>query len=146
MSVTGPKNGTSVVSFVQQKQSPIRGTILYATRMSLFTGAGSQRHAVIQEAGLLILGGLDTITEFNATSVGVAYDRSRLETPGWVRYRVGNRRDGDRTQVDISDTQLPFKITEGEWVIWGASFSSVPWRAAGACASRLVLHHSEVDG
>ena len=83
----------------------------------MFTGAGSQRHSGIQEAGLLILGGPDKITEFNATSVGVAYDKSRLETAGWARYRVGNGRDGYRTNLEIPDTQLPFKVTEGEYEI-----------------------------
>ena len=117
LKLIGPKNGTSVVGFVQQKPSPQRGTILYATRVSLFTGAGSQRHSGIQEAGLLILGGPDKITEFNATSVGVAYDKSRLETAGWARYRVGNGRDGYRTNLEIPDTQLPFKVTEGEYEI-----------------------------
>jgi hypothetical protein len=117
LKLTGPHKGTSVVGFVQQKTSPERGTILYSTRVSLFTGAGSQQHSGVQEAGLLILSGPDEMTEFNATFIGVAYDRSRLDTPGWVRYRVGNGRDGYRTNSEVPDTKFPFKVTAGEYEV-----------------------------
>jgi hypothetical protein len=53
--------------------------------------------------------------EFTSTFLGVAYDTSRRETPGWVKYRVGNGRDGYRTNSEIPDTALPFKVTEGEY-------------------------------
>jgi hypothetical protein len=36
---------------------------------------------------------------------------------GRVIYRVGNGRDGYRTNAEIPDTVLPFKITEGEFEI-----------------------------
>jgi hypothetical protein len=34
-----------------------------------------------------------------------------------VIYRVGNGRDGYRTNAEVPDTALPFKITEGEFEI-----------------------------
>ena len=36
---------------------------------------------------------------------------------GWLVYRVGNGRDGYRTQIELADTTLPFKIVEGEYEI-----------------------------
>ena len=36
---------------------------------------------------------------------------------GWLVYRVGNGRDGFRTQTEVADTALPFKIIEGEYEI-----------------------------
>ncbi len=115
--LTGPVKGRGVIALVQKAASPQGGTIRYSTRVSLYTGAGSQLHSGIQEAGLLILGDLDQPTEFNSTFIGVAYDSSRRETPGWVRYRVGNGKEGYRTNSEIPDTLLPFKITEGEYQI-----------------------------
>jgi hypothetical protein len=85
--------------------------------VSLFTGEGSQVDSGIQEAGLLFLGEPTGTHELNSTFVGIAYDRSRMETPGWVRYRVGNGRDGYRTATELPDTMLPFKITQGEYAI-----------------------------
>jgi hypothetical protein len=117
LKLVGPLKGPNVVGLVQQQPSPELGTITYSTRVSLFTGAGSRRRSGLQEAGLLILGGLDETTEFKATFIGVAYDKSRLATPGWVIYRVGNGRDGYRTNSEIPDTQLPFEITEGEYEV-----------------------------
>jgi hypothetical protein len=80
----------------------------------MHTGAGSQLHSGIQEAGLLILSALDQPTEFNSAFIGVAYDNSRGDAPGWVRYRVGDGQQGYRTNTEIADSLLPFKITEGE--------------------------------
>jgi hypothetical protein len=117
LKLTGPQSRRGIVGFVQQRPSPARGTILYSTRVSLFTGDGSRIHSGIQEAGLLILGGLNETTDFDSTFIGIAYDRSRLETAGWVRYRVGNGRDGYRTNSEIPDTLFPFKVTEGEYEI-----------------------------
>ena len=35
-------------------------------------------------------------------------------TPGSVRYRVGNGQNGYRPEIQIPDTSLPFRVTEGE--------------------------------
>ena len=91
LKLVGPKRGKGVTGLVQQKPSPAKGIVRYSTRVSLFTGEGRKIHSGIQEAGLLILGALSGITEFNSTFIGVAYDRSRTDTPGRVRYRVGER-------------------------------------------------------
>jgi hypothetical protein len=117
LTLTGPRKGKGVVGLVQQRLSPQRETIRYSTRVSLYTGEGSRLHSGIQEAGLLLLSEPAMVNEFHSTFVGVAYDRSRRETPGWVKYRVGNGRDGYRTNSEIPDTSLPFKVTEGEYEI-----------------------------
>jgi hypothetical protein len=113
----GLKGGKSVIGLVQRTPSPAQGTIRYSTRVSLFTGEGSKIHSGIQEAGLLILGEIPEVNEFNSTFIGVAYDSTRRRTPGWVKYRVGNGRDGYRTNFKIPDTSLPFKVSEGEYEI-----------------------------
>jgi hypothetical protein len=115
--LTGPVHGRGIIGLLQKGANPQEGTVRYSTRVSLYTGAGSQLHSGIQEAGLLILVDLEQPIEFHSTFLGVAFDSSRPETPGWVRYRVGDREDGYRTNADIPDTILPFKITEGEYEI-----------------------------
>jgi hypothetical protein len=117
LKLVGPKLGKGVIGLLQQKPSPTKGTVRYSTRVSLFTGEGSKIHSGIQEAGLLILGAVGGVTEFNSTFVGVAYDRSRTDAPGRVRYRVGDGQNGYRTNSDIPDTLFPFKVTEGEYEI-----------------------------
>ena len=117
LKLVGPKRGKGVLGLLQQQPSPAKGIVRYSTRVSLYTGEGSKIHSGIQEAGLLILGELTGITEFNSTFIGVAYDRSRSDTPGRVRYRVGNGRDGYRTDLDIPDTLMPLEISEGEYEI-----------------------------
>jgi hypothetical protein len=94
--------------------SPDKGIIRYSTRVSLFSGQGSKIRSGFQEAGLLILKDQQRTTEFNSTFVGVALDGSRASSPGSVRYRVGNGRDGFKTQSEIADTSLGFRVTEGE--------------------------------
>lgn len=113
----GSKNGKGLLGVVQKKMSPKTGTIRYSTRVSLFTGEGSRVHSGIQEAGLLMLGEPTGTHEFNSTFVGVAYDRSQADAPGRVRYRVGDGQSGYRTNSDIPDTALPFRVTEGEYEI-----------------------------
>jgi hypothetical protein len=115
--LTGSKSGKGIVGVVQKSGSPDRGTVRYSTRVSLFTGEGSKIHSGSQEAGLLILADAKEPTEFSSTFIGVAFDRSRTATPGWVRYRVGNGKSGYRTDFEIADSALPFKITEGEYEI-----------------------------
>jgi len=117
LKLTGQKRGKDVVGVVQEKTSPKKGTIRYSTKVSLFTGEGSKIHSGSQEAGLIILSRPTAPTEFNSTFIGIAFDRSRSETAGWVRYRVGDGRSGYRTNVEIQDTSLPFRITEGEYEI-----------------------------
>jgi hypothetical protein len=110
----GPKNGKGLIGVVQKKTSPETGVIRYATRVSLFTGAGSKVRSGFQEAGLLILSETGETSDFNSTFVGIAFDRTRTETPGWVVYRVGNGMNGYRTNVEIPDSLLPFRVTDGE--------------------------------
>jgi hypothetical protein len=117
LKLTGPKKGKGIVGLVQKTMIPEKGTIRYSTRVSLFTGEGSKIHSGSQEAGLLILGGPDGAAEFNSTFIGVAFDRSRAETPGWVRYRVGDGKNGYRTNSEMPDSSLPFRVTEGEYEI-----------------------------
>jgi hypothetical protein len=85
--------------------------------VSLYTGAGSQLHSGIQEAGLLILSDRDQPSEFHSTFIGVGYDSSRRETPSWVMYRVGDGKQGYRITAEFPDTLLSFKVTEGEYEI-----------------------------
>jgi hypothetical protein len=115
--IEGPKQGRGVMGLVQQEPSSAKGIVRYSTRVSLFTGEGSRIGSGIQEAGLLILGEPTGTNEINSTFVGVAYDRSRADSPGRVRYRVGDGQNGYRTNSDIPDTGFPFKITEGEYEI-----------------------------
>ena len=117
LKIVGPKQGKGVIALLQQKQSPTKGTVRYSTRVSLFTGEGSRMNSGIQEAGLLILGEPTGTTEFNSTFIGIAFDCSRRETPGWVRYRVGNGAGSYQTNFEIPDTALPFRVTEGEYEI-----------------------------
>jgi hypothetical protein len=117
LKIVGPKDGRGVTGIVQMRPSPAKGILRYSTRVSLFTGEGSKIHSGVQEAGLMILGEIAGIGEFNSTFIGVAYDKSRPDAPGRVRYRVGNGRDGYRTDSDISDKEFPFEISEGEYEI-----------------------------
>ena len=117
LKLMAPKEGKGQLGLVLKKVSPETGTIRYSTRVSLFTGEGSKIHSGFQEAGLLILGEPNGLMEFNSTFIGVAFDRNRAATPGSVRYRVGNGHDGYRTNSEIPDTSLPFRVTEGEYEI-----------------------------
>ncbi len=115
--VTGPNQGLNVKTLLQSQVSPGRGIIRYSTRVSLFTGEGSQVRSGTQEAGIVLLADPSEPSEFNSTFIGVRFDSSRSETMGWLVYRVGNGRDGFRTQTEVADTALPFKIIEGEYEI-----------------------------
>jgi len=114
LKLTGPKKSKGQLGVIQKKMSPETGTIRYSTRVSLFTGEGSKIHSGFQEAGLIILGEPKGPTEFNSTFIGVAFDRSRTGTSGFVRYRVGNGQNGYKTDSEIPDTFLPLRVTEGE--------------------------------
>jgi hypothetical protein len=115
--VTGPNQGLNVKTLLQSQVSPGRGIVRYSTRVSLFTGEGSQVRSGTQEAGIVLLADPLEPSEFNSTFIGVRFDSSRSQTMGWLVYRVGNGRDGYRTQTEVADTALPFKITEGEYEI-----------------------------
>jgi len=115
--IASPKNVSSTVGLIQPKVSPPSGVVRYSTRVSLFTGAGSRVHGGFQEAGLLILAEPEGPTEFTSAFIGVAFDSGRTETPGWIKYRVGNGSDGYRTDIEIPDTSLSFKVREGEYEI-----------------------------
>jgi len=114
LKVIGLKKGKGLLGVVQKKMSPETGIIRYSTRVSLFTGAGSKIHSGSQEAGLLILGEPNGPTEFNSTFIGVAFDRNQNAAPGSVRYRVGSGQNDYKTNKEIPDTTLPFRVTEGE--------------------------------
>jgi hypothetical protein len=107
----------AAVHIIQAPLSPMAGIIRYSTRVTLFTGEGSKIHSGSQEAGLLILGKLNGLTEFNSTFLGIAFDAYAPETFGHVVLRVGNGTDGFQTDRSISDKLLPFKITEGEYAL-----------------------------
>jgi hypothetical protein len=115
--LTSPKQDPSVVGLLQQILSPAEGMIRYSTRVSLFTGEGSWIHSGVQEAGILLLVEPSRPDEFHATFVGVAFDSTRPETKGWLKYRVGDGKAGYRTNLEVPDTALPIKITEGEFEI-----------------------------
>ena len=114
---TGPSRRLNVKALLQSQVSPGRGIIRYSTRVTLFTGEGSQVRSGIQEAGIVLLADPSEPSEFNSTFIGVRFDSSRSQTMGSLVYRVGNGRDGYRTETEIADTALPFKITEGEYEI-----------------------------
>jgi hypothetical protein len=114
LKLTGPRTGNGSVGVIQKVMSPQAGTIRYSTRVSLFTGAGSKVHSGFQEAGLLILGDPNGVTEFSSTFVGIAIDRNRTATPGFVKYRVGSGKTGYKVHKEIPDTLLPFQVREGE--------------------------------
>lgn len=113
LALTASGEGKGTIGVLQMKTSPADGIIRYSTRVSLFTGEGSKVRSGAQEAGLLILAE-GSPTDFSSTFVGVALDQGLRTPSGWVRYRVGNGRDGYRTSVDIAETSLPFHVTEGE--------------------------------
>ena len=57
LNLTAPKNGKSQIGVVQQRMSPEKGTIRYATRVSLFTGEGVTRVAclrIVPFSGLIL--------------------------------------------------------------------------------------------
>ena len=114
---TGPNQELNVKALLQSQVSPRRGIIRYSTRVSLFTGEGSQVRSGTQEAGIVLLADPSETNEFKSTFIGVRFDSSRSETMGWLVYRVGNGRDGYRTQTEVADTALPFKVVEGEYEI-----------------------------
>jgi hypothetical protein len=116
---TGPEHGLGmgIGGLLQQDLSPKSGIIRYSTRVSLFTGEGSQRLTGAQEAGILLLAEPSKPSEFRATFVGVQIDGSGAAPTGGLVYRVGNGKDGYRTNAQVPDTALPFKIQEGEYEI-----------------------------
>ncbi|MGH8056675.1 MAG: hypothetical protein ACREOH_05485, partial [Candidatus Entotheonellia bacterium] len=113
----GPPRGQGSLALTQRAQSPATGNIRYATRVSLFTGEGSHIHRGSQEAGLLILADPAEPTDASSTFVGIAFEAGHPETRGWMKLRVGDGMDGFRAKLEIPDTLLPFRITEGEYEI-----------------------------
>ena len=111
----GEEQGELVL--IQKQKSPESGIIRYSTRVSLFNGAGSNIHSGIQEAGIIILADPGSPTRVNSTFAGVGFDSTRSGTMGWLKYRVGDGAGGYRTDIEIPDTVLPFKITEGEYEV-----------------------------
>ena len=116
MTFSGRRGTRTVGAFLQQKMSPATGIVRYSTRVSLFTGEGSQKHSGTHEAGILLLAE-PAMHGFNATFVGVQFDSRRAETKGRLIYRVGDGRGQYRINAEVPDTLLPFKITEGEFEV-----------------------------
>lgn len=106
----------SAVGLIQKTLSPEKGIVRYSTRVSLFTGEGSQVTGA-QEAGIVLLANVTENGKLDATFVGVALDSSRPETMGRMIYRVDDGRGGYMTNLEIPDTALPVSITEGEFEI-----------------------------
>ncbi len=104
-----------IVGLLQPEPSPEDGLIRYSTRVSLTMGEGSQKHSGVQEAGLVLLTDPAQPTEFDSTFVGVAFERHRAGTMGWMVYRVGNGQGGYRTNLEVPDTALPITIVAGEY-------------------------------
>ena len=115
--LTGSQRTRNIIGLLQPTLSPGGGRVRYSMRVSVFTGEGSRVRSGVQEAGIVMLVEPSAPNEFNATFVGVAFDDSRLETRGWLRYRVGDGQSRYRTALEVADTVLPFKITEGEYEI-----------------------------
>jgi hypothetical protein len=115
--VSNVSQGREGVTLIQEKLSPDAGIIRYSTRVTLFTGEGSQIHSGAQEAGLLILGERHHVTDYTATFLGIMLDSQAPDAFGHVILRVGNGSDGFRTDLKISDLHLPFKIMEGEYAM-----------------------------
>lgn len=115
--LTSIQSEAGLIGLLHNRISPDDGTVRYSTRVSLFTGEGSQKHSGKQEAGIIILVEPLEPNEFNATFVGISFDGDRSETMGSLQYRVGDGEKGYRINLEIPDTALPFKITEGEYEI-----------------------------
>jgi hypothetical protein len=110
-------NGASVLGMVQTKQSPPDGIIRYSTRFSLFMGQGNHARSGSQEAGILLLAQPSEPTDSNSTFVGVGFDERGEPSKGRLIYRVGDGKRAYRANLDIPETTLPFRITEGEFEI-----------------------------
>jgi hypothetical protein len=117
MKVESSGNGASVLGMVQTKQSPPDGIIRYSTRFSLFMGQGNHARSGSQEAGILLLAQPSEPTDSNSTFVGVGFDERGEPSKGRLIYRVGDGKRAYRANLDIPETTLPFRITEGEFEI-----------------------------
>ncbi len=117
MRLVSHKRHENVIGLTQEKLSPGKGIIRYSTRVSLFMGEGSHRNSGSQEGGILMLGEPAGATEFNSTFVGVRINGQGPAAKGWLVYKTGDGKDGYRTNLEVPDTMLPFKITEGEFEI-----------------------------
>lgn len=117
MKLESPLNSAGVVGMVQSEQSPVAGIIRYSTRVSLFMGQGSHARSGSQEAGILLLAEPSEPTDFNSTFLGVGFDERREASKGRLIFRVGDGKRAYRTNLEIPETNLPFKITEGEFEI-----------------------------
>jgi hypothetical protein len=112
-----PKLGLSVAGWLQQQASPATGIVRYSTRVSLFTGEGSQKHSGEQEAGIVLLADPSRTSEFTSTFVGIRFVGRPAAARGRLIYRVGDGGKNYRTKLEAADANLPFKIAEGEFEI-----------------------------
>ena len=115
--VSDNDSGEGIIGLLQNKPGPDSGVIRYSTRVSLFTGAGSNKLSGFQEAGIIILADSNEPTDFNTTFIGVGYDGRRSGSTGFLIYRSGDGKEGYRISLEVPDTSLPFNITEGEYGI-----------------------------
>jgi hypothetical protein len=114
---TASKRGSSATGLLQQRASPASGTVRYSTRVSFFAGEGSQKRSGTQEAGIVLLAEPSNVSEFSSTFVGIRLVGWPAATKGSLVYSVGDGGTNYRTKLEVLDTDLPFKITEGEFEI-----------------------------
>jgi hypothetical protein len=115
--ISGKNGQDGAVNLLQRGPVSESGINRYATRVSIFTGTGSERMSGHQEAGILLLAAPEPRTEFNSTFFGVSYKHERSGQIGSLIYRVGDGKDGHVVDVEIPDSSLPFTISEGEYEI-----------------------------
>jgi hypothetical protein len=114
---TAPKRESSATGLLQQQAILAKGTVRYSTRVSLFAGEGSQKRSGTQEAGVVLLAEPSNVSEFSSTFVGIRLVGWPAATKGSLVYSVGDGGTNYRTKLEVLDTDLPFKITEGEFEV-----------------------------
>jgi hypothetical protein len=101
----------STVAFVQMAASPGRGVVRYSTRVSVFTGEGSRAGSGHQEAGLVLLGDSDTLTDSRLTFVGVTVGGP---DGGGFTVRAGGGERGPHADLTVRPPLLPFRVAAGD--------------------------------
>jgi hypothetical protein len=115
--ISGHNHNKSIIGILQQQLSPQKGIVRYSTGVSLYMGEGSKMYSGAQEAGILILAEPSGTTEFNSTFIGIGIDGDNPTTMGRLIYRVGDGDKGYKVNRETPDSDLPFKIREGEYEI-----------------------------
>ncbi len=112
-----PGSGTNITRLYQDRTSPESGVIRYSTRVSLSMGVGMRISSGRQEAGIFILADPSGPQEFNSTFIGVLLNVGGSGQAGGLVYRVGDGKNGYRTNTIIPDSVLPYSMSEGEYEI-----------------------------